>query len=146
VNSLKTYSVLSLLLIFTFSSVGIAISKHVCYAEGITEISLIGISTCGDHESEDAAKSCCKKPLTQSKKKQGCCDEDFLYAVLDVIKNHEEKTKEEFDFSPIFVFSFLNYFDNFLNTEFSNSIIKEYPPLLYSSVNNYLSTISVFRL
>jgi hypothetical protein len=137
--------VFALLLIFTFSSVGVAISKHVCLSEGITEISVTGVSTCAEHGGKTAAKNCCKKPTEQSNKKQDCCDEDFVYAVLDIVKKHEENLQEKILFTPAtLVLSFV-YSDNIL-TDHSGTVIYALPPLLYSSVISFLSLVSVFRL
>ena len=135
----------TLLLIFTFSSVGVTISKHVCLSEGITEISVTGVSTCAEHGGKTAAKNCCKKPVEQSPKKQGCCDEDFVYAVLDVVKKHEENIQEKILFTPFLIVLSFVYSDNFI-TEISSPVIYALPPLLHQSVIGFLSLVSVFRL
>jgi len=145
-KNLKTYTTIFLLLILTFSSVGVAISKHVCHSEGVTEISLTGVSGCGEHENETAAKNCCKKPINQSEKKPGCCDEDFVYAVLDIAKKQEDKQQEKIFLKPL-VSVVLPYLPNNVSASFITvNVIDTAPPLTYSSVNNFLADISIFRL
>jgi hypothetical protein len=135
-----------MLMIFTLSSVGLAISKHVCHSEGVVEFSLTGISSCSDHQNESDARTCCKKPIDQSTKKQGCCDEDFVYAVLDIAKKQEDNRNEKFYFAPVVTINFSRFSDSFASNDSTYNLIKETPPLLIFSVNNFLSLISVFRL
>jgi hypothetical protein len=146
-KNMKTYITMLLLLIFTFSSVGVAISKHVCHTEGVIEFSLTGVSTCAEHQSEAASKNCCKKPVEQSNKKPDCCDEDFVYAVLDIAKKHEENRQDKIHFTPLAaVILFHLSFNNALTAGNTNQIVDSAPLLLYTSVNNLLADISVFRL
>ena len=124
------------------SNIGIAINKHICYTEGIIEYTLMHSNHCEDHE-QNSSTSCCKKPFSNSIKKD-CCEESVVYAVLDTDVQLVEKTNTLFSYiSSHYIFNnysvgFPAYFQA---KEFS-------PPLLviHNSINQSLSSIGVFRI
>ncbi len=143
----KKISALVLLIVFMLSSAGIALSRHICYSQGIVEFSFLGDADCGEHKHASAKTSCCKKPAEESNTPESdCCNEDIVYAQLDI----DLKVEEKIDLISVFQKATTHFTTfqpyNFI-TFLPESLSEKYPPpLLHASVNTFLSFISVFRL
>lgn len=88
---IRNIAIVVTLILFVVSSVGIALSRHICYKEGTINLSLTGHSICQEHQQKQCAmQGCCKNILQTTRQNKRCCDDDVVYAILDIVKKHEE--------------------------------------------------------
>jgi hypothetical protein len=138
-------------LLFTFllGSVGVAVNKHICYTEGIVEFYIVSDNiACNEHNDEHETKSsCCKKPVKESTTKPDCCNDDVVYAVLDINQfQHEIKSFSINLFAAVFFKLFHFDFDCII-CNVSTYIDTDFPDLWkYKNKLSYLSFVSVFRI
>jgi hypothetical protein len=145
VTTVKKYSVLMLLMVFTLSSLGIAVGKHICHSQGIVELSLTGDFSCCGQEEGSCADICCRKPA-QENKKTGCCDDEVVYALLDIAQKHEERKDSRVFFTVVsFIISFVPHQQIEQTTGSFPFDAVLFKPIA-CTVNLLLSLLSVFRI
>jgi hypothetical protein len=145
VTTAKKYLLLIVSVLFMLSSLGIAVGKHICHSQGIVELSLTGDFSCCGLEEQSCARVCCRKP-TQENKKTGCCDDEVVYALLDIAQKHEERKGSRLFFTVV---SFVIPFAHHQQIEQATGSFP-FDAVLFKpvagTVNLVLSLLSVFRI
>lgn len=139
------------LLVFLAGNIGVAVNKHICYSEGIVEFYFSSEDiSCGEHNAaKHNVSSCCKKPVEQKEQnKPDCCNDDVLYAVLDIDQLQAESKLFSVQLFASII-TFIHHHFNFDSVSCSTfNYISAHDPPLWQSKNSlsFLSFVSVFRI
>jgi hypothetical protein len=145
----KKIAVYLMLLVFLTGSIGVAINKHICYSEGIVEFYFASNNiACSEHSDANIAEtSCCKKPLDSKEQKPDCCNDDVIYAVLDIDQLQSETNTFALSLPSVEIPFTLHHLCDCLLQYFNSAINIKAPPLLHNvSSITFLSFIAVFRI
>jgi hypothetical protein len=139
------------LLVFLAGNIGVAVNKHICYSEGIVEFYFTSEDiSCGEHNSSSSnrtATSCCKKPIEEQKQKPDCCNDDVVYAILDIDQLQTESKPFIANIFETFILQFFYYHVACIFTNTFSYSDADAPPLWRYKTNLTLLTfISVFRI